>query len=229
MARLQTAEHYIFNSSESTNWKPKPIINSFAVDTVLDAEAFSKLPILIVKSGAIGLQHMLGDGRQTISVIYFEGEVLDFRHFGKTSGRATCILPVTAELFSGEDFDKMQFENTQFQIEQATKRAHQLTYASQHSVDLARKSAIEKLASFILESRKRQDLGRCLDVLLRLRRADIADYMGLRAETLSRAFTKLKKLGLIACDQADLVHITNEPGLRQLANGKVNWMKTRIQ
>ncbi len=229
MAQLRQVENFAYSTPKGTEWKPTPITNSFAVDTVLDAEAFSKLPVLIVRSGAIGLLHMLGDGRQTISVIYFEGEVLDFRHFGKTSGRATCLLPVSVELYSGDDYDNLQFQSTQFQMEQATKRAQQLIYASQHSVDLARKSAIEKLASFILESRKRQGLGRHLDVLLRLRRADIADYMGLRAETLSRAFTKLKKLGLIACDQADLVHITNEPGLRQLANGKVNWMKTRVQ
>ncbi len=229
MTQVQYLTKSNLESTQKAVWKPKPIINNFAVDTVLDAEAFRKLPILVVKQGAIGLQHMLGDGRQTISVIYFEGEVLDFRHFGKVSGRATCLLPVTVKLYSSDDYDRLQHESTQFQIEHATQQARQLNYASQHSVDLARKSAIEKLASFILESRKRQDLGRGLDVLLRLRRSDIADYMGLRAETLSRAFTKLKKLGLIACDQTDLVHISNEPGLRQMANGKVNWMKSRIQ
>ncbi len=44
--------------------------------------------------------------------------------------------------------------------------------------------------------------------------------MGLRAETLSRAFSKLKKLRLINAYESDVIQILNEPDMRQLANGK---------
>jgi len=211
---------------EATAWASAATTNHFEQDTVLDCDAFAKLPVLVVSKGAIGLQHMLGDGRQTISVIYFDGEVLDFRHFGKASGRLVCILPVTASLYRGDDFDAMQHNNTRFQIEQTSNQARQHLYAAQHSVDLARKSALEKVASFIFECRKRQELGRALHICLRLRRTDIADYMGLRVETLSRAFSKLRKMKLIMSNETDEVEILNEAALRQLANGKTasNWV-----
>jgi uncharacterized protein YjhX (UPF0386 family) len=45
--------------------------------------------------------------------------------------------------------------------------------------------------------------------------------MGLRIETLSRAFSKLKKMRLIESSDGDEVQIIDEPGLRQLANGRV--------
>jgi len=204
-----------------------PTANLFEQDTVLDCEAFRKLPVLVISKGAIGLQHMLGDGRQTISVIYFDGDVIDFRYFGKASGKLVCILPVTANLYKGDEFDQMQQSSTRFQIEQTSNMARQHLYAAQHSVDLARKSAIEKLASFIFECRKRQQLGRSLKVCLRLRRIDIADYMGLRVETLSRAFSTLKKMNLILANESDEIEILNEPALRQLANGKTasSWVK----
>ena len=202
-------------------WTNTPTLNSFEQDTVLNCDAFRKLPILTLTKGAIGLQHMLGDGRQTISLIFFEGEVLDFRHFTNASGKLTCLLPVTACLYSGDDFDRMQHEDTRFQHEQTLNQARQHLFAAQHSVDLARKSAVEKLASFIFECRKRQQLGRSLKVCLKLRRSDIADYMGLRVETLSRAFSKLKKMKYIHANDSDEVEIINEPAMRQLANGKL--------
>jgi CRP-like cAMP-binding protein len=214
-SRIDTGE------SDVPGWAAIPTINSFDQDTILDCEAFQRLPVLAITKGAIGLRHILGDGRQTISVIHFDGEVLDFRHFGRLSGKLICILPVTANLYKGNEFDQMKRDSTLFQIEHTAIRARQNVYASLHSLDLARKSAVEKLASFIFESRKRQNLGRALNVELRLRRADIADYMGLRIETLSRAFSKLKKMRLIESSDGDEVQIIDEPGLRQLANGRV--------
>ncbi|HHI82373.1 MAG TPA: hypothetical protein ENJ99_04395 [Rhizobiales bacterium] len=212
--------HYTGSMRTGKMWAAAATFNTFDQDTVLDREAFRQHPVLVVKSGAIGLQHMLGDGRQTISVIYFEDEVIDFRYLGRVSGKLVCILPVTACLYKGDDFDAMKHDNPQFEASQSAGAARQQYYAAQHSVDLARKSAIEKLASFILECRKRQNLGRALTVSLRLRRTDIADYMGLRVETLSRAFSKLKKMQLIDADETDEIFIRNEPALRQLANGR---------
>jgi len=228
MTQLAYIEDYdSVNVHDTSSWLSTPTVNIFDQDTVLDCDAFSHLPILVIKKGAIGLQHMLGDGRQTISLIFFDGDVLDCRHYGKASGKLVCILPVTAELYNGDDLEHMQRTNTRFQIEQASNQARQHLYAAQHSVDLARKSAIEKLASFIFECRKRQQLGRSLSVCLRLRRMDIADYMGLRVETLSRAFSKLRQMKLISSNDADEIKILNEPALRQLANGKTasNWVR----
>jgi len=197
-----------------------PISNTFDQDTILDGQAFRDLPLLVVTKGAIGLKHTLGDGRQTISVLFLEGDVLDLRQYLSASGKLACVLPVTAFLYSSEHFKQKEQDNTKFHIDQTSNRARQQLYAAQHCVDLARKSAVEKLASFIFECRKRQQLGRHLTVSLRLRRADIADYMGLRAETLSRAFAKLRKHQFIEYNNADEIHILNEPALRQLANGK---------
>lgn len=221
MTQIAHIENYhTANPVWSRNKTNQPTLNSFGLDTVLDCDAFRKLPILVVTSGAIGLQHILGDGRQTISVLFFEGDVIDTRHFCKASGNLICVLPTATQLYSAEDFNLLQQKSTKFQIEQSSSQARQSLNATQHSVDLARKSAVEKLASFIFECRKRQKLGRGLTVCLRLRRSDIADYMGLRAETLSRAFTKLKKMDFIDADEADVIQILNEPGMRQLANGK---------
>jgi CRP/FNR family transcriptional regulator len=192
---------------------------TFQQDDPLDKTILNGSSVFIISTGAIGLRHMLGDGRQTISILFLEGEVLDLRNMEKSGGSLTCLLPVTGYLFDGNTFDRMQTEDEEFRSEQNANHVRQLNFAAKHCVDLARKSAIEKLASYIFECRKRQQIGRTDMVSLKLRRSDIADYLGLRVETLSRGFTKLKQLKLIADEDVENVHILNEPVLRQLANG----------
>ena len=51
-------------------------------------------------------------------------------------------------------------------------------------------------------------------------RADIADFLGLTIETVSRTFTKLKVLGLIELPQSSAVHIMDLEKLRGLAGGE---------
>ena len=67
---------------------------------------------------------------------------------------------------------------------------------------LARKSAIEKVASFLLLLSRRTGVpvGNCTAFSLPMSRADIADFLGLTIETVSRAFSALRKSGSIALE-----------------------------
>jgi len=88
----------------------------------------------------------------------------------------------------------------------------QIHFAADHSVDLGKKSAPERL--------RRQMGGEgCETVDLALRRSDIADYMGLQPETVSRGLKELERRGLISLKGRSRVVIHDEPALRQLANG----------
>ncbi len=176
-------------------------------------------PIIIISSGAAGLQHFLKDGRRTISTIFLAGEVLDFSQIRGSGGSLCCLLPGQVQMFNAVDLEKLRQENPQAWSSLMDGKFRCCSQTANHSVDLARKSAVEKLASFIFECRSRQAAERGKLINLILNRIDIADYMGLRPETLSRAFTKLKQLKMIACECGDCIHILNEPALRQIANG----------
>jgi len=90
---------------------------------------------------------------------------------------------------------------------------------------LGQRTAIERLAVLLLYLRNRHciadglaDLDPSLDTLaVPMSRQDIADFLGLKKETVSRSFTQLDKRGLI--DRPDNFHvvITNLAGLRDLA------------
>jgi CRP-like cAMP-binding protein len=90
-----------------------------------------------------------------------------------------------------------------------------------HFMMLGRKSSIEKLASFlmVLTARVGEPLGEFNQVTLPMTRADIADFLGLTTETVSRTFTQLRKSKIIAIDHVNTVIILKPIALQSIAQG----------
>jgi CRP/FNR family transcriptional regulator len=83
---------------------------------------------------------------------------------------------------------------------------------------LSKKSAAEKVATFLLLLAKRQ--GRVTGdthVRLPMSRLDIADYLGMRFETVSRNLSKLKNNGVIGLPNRDTAHIYQMDTLETIA------------
>jgi CRP-like cAMP-binding protein len=102
----------------------------------------------------------------------------------------------------------------------------QLREMRSHAVLLGRKSAMERVASFILclvfgrHVGAEEDCdarGHKLNVRLPMTRQEIADYLGLTIETVSRSFSELKRRGLIDFDKNDWVRVTDLEGIDQLS------------
>ena len=84
---------------------------------------------------------------------------------------------------------------------------------------LGRKSAVEKIASFLLGLARRyaQDEVDVITFDLPMTRSDIADFLGLTIETVSRNFTKLKMAGVIDLPQSSKVVIRDMIELEDLS------------
>jgi CRP-like cAMP-binding protein len=88
-------------------------------------------------------------------------------------------------------------------------------------LSIGRRGAVERVAAFLLAFSRRneenQQSRRCFD--LPITRTDIGDFLGLSIETVSRAFTELKKRGLIELPRANHVKLVDIEGLRRRADG----------
>jgi CRP/FNR family transcriptional regulator len=86
---------------------------------------------------------------------------------------------------------------------------------------LGRKTAHERIASFLLSLARREErLGRSGDcVQLTMTRTDIANYLGLTTETASRVFTSLRKRGYIELAPGGRVRLADLDTLEELAAG----------
>jgi CRP/FNR family nitrogen fixation transcriptional regulator len=89
-----------------------------------------------------------------------------------------------------------------------------LIRAQNHMLLLGRKSALEKIATFLLDLAERTAHGDAVD--LPMSRSDIADHLGLTIETVSRSFTQLERQGVIELPTARRVMLSNKNALNQL-------------
>ena len=192
---------------------------TFRAGSALDTALFEEPLVAVISTGAVGLQHILKDGRRSISTIFLAGEVLDFEQLSAREGTLNCLSPVVLKLFKQSVFRKLEQEDSKVRQALTDSFYRHCRFTTSHCVDLARKSAVEKLASFIFECRSRTLDSEEERVCLLLKRIDIADYMGLRPETLSRAFAKLRERGLIEFEGIDFVRVLDESALKQIAAG----------
>lgn len=100
----------------------------------------------------------------------------------------------------------------------------QLAEAQNHLLLLGRMHADERVATFLLSRAERNarnglDAGR---ILLGVCRKDIADYLGLTVETVSRTMHAFKNRGVVSFAAGEAVKICDRPGLERLAGGLAN-------
>ncbi len=90
-----------------------------------------------------------------------------------------------------------------------------LRRTQEHLLLLGRKNALERVAAFLIEMSKRGKEGAVLE--LAMPRHDIADYLGLTLETVSRMFAELKSLGAIKLEGARRVHFVDKERLAAMS------------
>lgn len=158
-----------------------------------------------ILSGVIKLTKMLADGRQQIVGLQFAPDFLGRPFRQERNVDAEAATDVSLCSFPKAAIDRMIAENPDLEhklLEQALK---ELDEAREWMVTLGRKTAAEKVASFLLLIGRHSD-PEAVDADgpiifdLPLTRADIADFLGLTIETVSRQLTRLRKEGVISIE-----------------------------
>jgi len=170
-----------------------------------------------VLRGVVKLTKVLEDGRQQVVGLQFAPDLLG-RLFAPESR-------VSAEAASGVDLcivpkpvlETMVAENPALEHRLMLQTLRELDEARDWMVTLGRKTAAEKVASFlylIATHLDPADDAPCASFDLPLSRADIADFLGLTIETVSRQMTKLKADGVIGLSNYRRVSVPDLARLR---------------
>jgi CRP/FNR family transcriptional regulator len=149
--------------------------------------------------GVMRLYKLLPDGRRQIVGFALPGDFLGMTATARHGFSADAIGPVSICRFSRAAFARFT-ENKPHLLRRMNEFAvRELSQAREHMVLLGRRSAEEKVATFLIGWRDRlARLGAMArTVPLPMSRQDIADFLGLTIETVSRTFTKLERDGVI--------------------------------
>jgi CRP/FNR family nitrogen fixation transcriptional regulator len=168
-----------------------------------------------VVSGGVRIMRFSSDGRRQILGFHLPGEVFGIEPGARHSLTAEALEPTEVVVVRRSLLEKAAAEDpvaARCWLEHASLT---LTNARDHALILGRKGAGERVAAFLLDISKRLVQRDELD--LPMSRADIADYLGLTIETVSRTFTEMERRHAIALPTSRHVVMHNRSSLALVA------------
>ena len=177
-----------------------------------------------VIEGVLKLTTSTEDGREQIVGVAYPSDFIG-RPFGQTS-KASVVALTDARVcvFARNDFDRYAREHPELEHKLLERTLAELDRTRSWMMLLGRKTAPEKIATFLLEMSERLNESGCAVKLgparrfsLPFSRQQVADVLGLTIETVSRQFTRLKGEGVIELPSRREVEIVDRQALVALA------------
>lgn len=174
-----------------------------------------------VKDGAVKVYKLLMDGRRQITGFLGPGDFLGLTHNDSYAYSAEALVPTVLCRFRRPKFESLLSEIPRLEQRLLGIASHELAAAQDQMMLLGRKSARERMVSFLLmlsdaAVRRNQPPD---PVFLPMTRSDIADYLGLTIETISRTLKQLKTQGVIRLIDERHVELADMETLRGIAGG----------
>ncbi len=173
-----------------------------------------------VIEGIICAYRILPDGERHIMSFYYPGDVIGNCSLGTYAYSAQALTPVRVRRIPRTIIERTMAQRPELAQRFLRLAALELAATRDHLLCLAAKSADAKIAAFLLAlSRRNKAVGETANQLkLPMTRLDIADYLGLTIETVSRTLSKFKRKGIIDLPRATLVILKDVGGLATLAD-----------
>jgi CRP/FNR family nitrogen fixation transcriptional regulator len=165
-------------------------------------------PLYLVEFGTVRICRLTADGRRQISAFHFAGEVFGFEPAGEHENYAECVDAAGIRVLRAAS-DEGLGDNV------LSIALRMLVRAQDHLMLLGRMNAAEKMAAFLVDLFDRQDADRVID--LTMQRNDIADYLGLTFETVSRVLKILKDRRVIRLPSVSQIEVLDLAALQRLA------------
>lgn len=168
-----------------------------------------------VLTGAVRSCKLLADGRRHIGDFLLPGDFVALEAADAYRFTVEAVSDATLMRYSRGALDRLMLQRPQLGKRLLGLVCGELSAAQSRMLLLGRKSAVERLASFLLMMAERNgDLDR---VSLPMTRSDIADYLGLTIETVSRIFSQFKSRGVIQLRASSEVVLRSRGALEDLA------------
>jgi CRP-like cAMP-binding protein len=182
---------------------------SYKKNEMIYAEGEEAASVYKVVSGAVRVQKDLSGGCRQIIAFHLPGDLFGFGTSSFRSFTAKAITKTEVLEINRHTLERLAKRNVTVGQRLRALRDRDLDRAQELLWWLGRKSAPERVAAFLNEmSQRMRSTGY---VSLPMTRRDIADHLGLREETVSRAVTQLKAQGMIRCAKSEPRAVTLAP------------------
>jgi len=172
-----------------------------------------------IVSGMIKLYCLLPDGRRQVIGFLSADRLIGLAASTSYAYTAEALGEVEVRRFARKPFEAILDQEPALLRHLMITASDELAAAQQHLLLLGRKTAIERVASFLLSLAEQSDDPDSIDIPMG--RGDIADHLGLTTETVSRSLGLLKSTGFVVFPTARHAKIRRMDSLRAVAEGEL--------
>lgn len=173
-----------------------------------------------VTAGVMKLYKLLPDGRRQITDFAHPGDFLGLAEGSCYGFSAEALEPSRVCKFSRRKLSEMFNDFPAMERRLLATTSNELRAAREQMLLLGRKTARERVASFLRTETMRQPIyQREASMSLAMTRGDIGDYLGLTIETVSRTMTALRRSGVIEIPCASDIRVCDIGALCSIADG----------
>jgi CRP/FNR family transcriptional regulator len=202
----------------ATLFRRQPVEHLNAGQTLF-FEGDAALHLFEVVEGTLRIFKIISDGRRVITGFLHAGDLVGVSLKDHYLYSAEAITETKVRRLSRKAFDSNVSSFPELRPQLFARLCDEMAAAQDQMVLLSRKNAEERVCTFLLrELRRRLSKNRAGAIVeLPMTRLDIADYLGLTIETVSRTMTKLAGKGILACSGRHAVRILKQGALAQLS------------
>jgi CRP/FNR family nitrogen fixation transcriptional regulator len=168
-----------------------------------------------ITAGAVRSYKLLSDGRRQIGAFHLVGDVFGLENGSFHRFTAEAIVDTSVRLIKRSSLERVAEADASIAHDLLYMTTDNLQHAEDHMLLLGRKTSLERVVAFLFEMDRRLTAAGIM--VLPMCRRDIADYLGLTLETVSRALSKLHGdgiLGFLGKNQRQIILLDRQ----QLAN-----------
>jgi len=230
MLGIQLSEHPYFERQSRGTLPPRPVqdfdermsagtMRKLESKEHVFCEGDPRIHVFRVEDGVVAVYKTLCDGRRRIIDFAHPGDLIGLGAMREHTLSAQATCPSKVRCLSASALEKLAETDAGLALKLYKSVCQELTATRSLLVTVGQRSAVERVAAFLLALNRRSGHDPHDPVELAMRRSDIADLLGLTIETVSRTLTKLRGMGVIDVEQGGTtVKLIDVARLAELAN-----------
>ena len=176
------------------------VAETFAPPRALFWEGDAAGHVFLVLEGCLRMYRIMQDGRRAILGFSYPGNLLGVSSSAMYTFTAEAVTPIRLRRLARHRFNELVDDSQDLRSQRLAAICSEMTAAHDQVMRLGRTAADQRVATFLLHTARRTgaDAVTPVEIDVPFGRLDIADYLGLTVETVSRELSKLKRDGLIS-------------------------------
>jgi len=184
-------------------------VTLYAADAPIYSQGDAAGPLYLVEFGTVRVCRLTADGRRQITAFHFAGEIFGFEAGDEHESYAESVDGAGIRVLRATSGGEATGSMLMLALKSLARTQH-------HLMVLGRRTASEKMASLLVDLGDRQGEDRF--VKLPMQRNDIADYLGITFETVSRILRTFKDQGIIRLKSISEIEILDHAALEDLCD-----------